>query len=75
MSIVFQIIFTISCTSYLGNATNETVSKFNDIIVGLNAFEFGSFDEFTNIENVNVTDLDHINLTELYKRVKCGDFQ
>lgn len=55
--------------SYLRSATNETISKFNDIITGLNAFEFGSFDEFLSIKDEDITDLDHINMTELYKRV------
>lgn len=58
--------------SYLGTADNGTISKFNDIIVGLNNFEFGSFDEFATVRNINLADLDHINLTELYKRVRAG---
>ncbi len=56
--------------SFIGTAPNETVSKFDDIIIGLNALEFGGFDDFDNIDNVNITDLDHINLTDLYRRVK-----
>lgn len=69
LSLSCQLIFTIFYISYLGTATNETIAKFNDIIIGLNAFEFGSFDEFVKIQDVNITDLNHINLTKLYKRV------
>lgn len=56
--------------SYLRAANNTTLSKFYDLITGLNGFEFGSFDEFQKITNVDVSDLDHINLKQLYKRVK-----
>lgn len=55
--------------SYLGTAPNETISKFIAILIGLNAFEFGSFDEFDKVKNTDISDLNHINLTELYKRV------
>ncbi|KAJ6635968.1 Pickpocket protein 19 [Pseudolycoriella hygida] len=54
---------------YLGSAANETISKFHEFLIGLNAFEFGSFDEFENVKDANMSDLNHINLTELYKRV------
>lgn len=55
--------------SYLQNADNFTISKFYNIVEGLNGFEFGSFDQFVKIKDMDLSDLDHINMKDLYKRV------
>lgn len=46
-----------------------TTAKLVDVIEGLNGFEFGSFDEFVKIKDTDLSDLDHINLKDLYRRV------
>ncbi len=61
--------YTFQPCSYLQNANNVTISKLHEVIKGLNKFEFGSFDEFVRIKDVDTTDLDHIDLKELYQRV------
>lgn len=66
---IYKLNFPFATASYLKNANNVTTSKLYDVIAGLNGFEFGSFDEFAKIKDIDVSDLDHIDLKELYKRV------
>lgn len=58
--------------SFLSNASNVTIGKLTDIIVGLNSFEFSSFEEFEQMAEIDLSDLDHINMTELYIRVRTS---
>lgn len=55
--------------SFLKNGTNESIGKLTDIIIGLNSFEFSSFEDFEHMIDSDLSDLDHINMTELYLRV------
>ncbi|KAJ6633823.1 Pickpocket protein 19, partial [Pseudolycoriella hygida] len=59
---------------FLNDASNETVNKLRDIIIGLNSFEFSSFEEFELIIQNDLSDLDHINMTELYLRANESDY-
>lgn len=54
---------------FLPNASTENTEKLTDVLIGLNVFEFGSFDEFIRIHNVSLLDLEHINITALYRHV------
>lgn len=54
---------------FLPNGTNDSRIKLEKFIVGLNHFEFGSFNEFESLVNESLDELDHINITELYIEV------
>ncbi|XP_037034912.1 pickpocket protein 19-like [Bradysia coprophila] len=54
---------------FLKNGTSETIGKLTEIIIGLNSFEFSSFEHFENVVHKDVSDLDNINVTELFSRV------
>lgn len=66
---VLTIIHRLCHYSFLKNASNETIEKLTDIIVGLNSFEFSSFEEFDQMVDKDLSDLNHINMTDLYLRV------
>lgn len=62
---------------YLPNGDKEAIRKLEHVLLGLNGFEFGSFDQFESIYNVSLSELDHIDITELYKlvRISLNDFR
>lgn len=51
------------------NASAETVAHFYSYLKTLSTFEYGSFTEFGDIQEWNITELDHIDLLELYEDV------
>lgn len=55
---------------FLPNASTENKEKLTNVLIGLNVFEFGSFDEFKLIHNVSLLDLEHININALYRHVR-----
>lgn len=55
--------------SYLPNGTAEVRAKLMHVLVGLNSFEFGSFDAFGAVKQMSLVELEHINITELYRSV------
>lgn len=56
--------------SFLPNHTQDAEDKLIEVLVGMNSFEFGSFDVFEPLTNLSVAELDHINLTDLYRQVR-----
>ena len=54
---------------YLPNASQKAIDYFEQYLKTLNRLEFGSFDEFVGIENWDISELEHINLRELYETV------
>lgn len=58
--------------SFLETGSDANIGKkLTDIIIGLNSFEFSSFEEFEKlVEESDLSDLDYINMTEIYLRVR-----
>uniref|UniRef100_A0A336LTZ8 CSON001499 protein n=1 Tax=Culicoides sonorensis TaxID=179676 RepID=A0A336LTZ8_CULSO len=54
---------------YIPNASEITQQNFESYLTVLNRLEYGSFDEFVGIDDWDLTQLEHIDLLELYKDV------
>lgn len=53
----------------LQNASAVTKKHFRAFLHTLNTLEYGSFDEFVGIKDWNVTEMNHINLLEMYEKI------
>lgn len=58
--------------SFIKNGNNETIRKLTEVVIALNTFEWSSFEYFEDIVKTDVSDLEHINMTELYLRVSLS---
>lgn len=56
---------------FLPNASAENTQKLINLVFSLNNFEFGSFDEFKQMYNDSFLELEHINITSLYRHVSA----
>lgn len=56
--------------SYLPRENATIRQQLTNFLAILDEFEFGSFEQFVSFQQENVTRLDFINITELYRRVR-----
>ncbi|XP_063706306.1 pickpocket protein 19-like [Culicoides brevitarsis] len=54
---------------YIPNATENVVKQFESYLKTINRLEYGSFDEFQDIDTWDIDALEHIDLLELYRDV------
>lgn len=54
---------------YIPNASTQTVEHFYSFLKVLSTLEYGSFDEFVGIQEWDITELEHIDLLQLYQDV------
>lgn len=61
--------FNIAKDKFIPNADNRTNELFMNLIKSFSNIEFGSFDEFTELKNNSLIELEHLNLTAVFETV------